>query len=280
MSWSDRRYGLESLNPAGDRPLGTYWIIGVTLGVNILVWIVAPPANPASFGSIIDMFGFEAERFYELWRIPGSLLLHGGPRHIFYNMLLLFFMGRLLEGHFGTRRFVTLYVCFGIAGLVGVIFGYLIPPRESVYVIGASGAVMGLVGLFGARFPMVQIMLWGMIAMRGWVLAAILIGLDVLSVLANRGQGGTSHAAHLGGAVAGIAYGLGWSMVSEKLESMKASRDAKRQRRERERKSRDAHEMDRILEKIQEVGMDRLSESERSFLLEQSERLKGRQKQP
>ena len=123
MSWSDRRYGLDNLTPSGGGPRGTYWIIGVTFGVTVLVWLAAP-IGTQGFSDVVDMFAVHSDHLLQPWRPLTYQLLHASVGHIFFNMLLLFFMGTMLESHFGMKRFITLYACFGIAGALGVFLEY------------------------------------------------------------------------------------------------------------------------------------------------------------
>jgi membrane associated rhomboid family serine protease len=130
--------------------------------------------------------------YSEPWRLLAAVFLHFGLIHIGVNMLSLANLGRTLEPHFGSARFVIIYVVTGILGFVVSQWWYGFSPPTA----GASGAIFGLVGafvgvLFARRHPN-----WTRVLVNNLIFAAI-IG---LAMPANT-------AAHLGGFVAGMVIG-------------------------------------------------------------------------
>lgn len=126
------------------RPLVTYWLIGITVGVFILQWI--PGLNVTNLllfaGPYVDPTSQLAAPF-QPWRLITGAFVHstGGFWHIALNMLALWMLGRTLEPLLGRGRFLALYLMSALGGSVAVA---LIAPFQPV--VGASGAVFGLLG--------------------------------------------------------------------------------------------------------------------------------------
>ena len=274
MSWSDRNYsdGGGYYGASGGQR-GTWWLIGLTFGLQVVIWVLGGGTFGGGTDSVIRWFGLDLEYWWQPWRLVTYAFLHGSVRHFFFNMLLIYFIGRMLEEFFGTRHYLKLYL--GFAAFAGLGFYLESAMVSRTQCIGASGAAMGLVALLGSRFPMLEIMLLGVIRMRCWAMAAILVGLDLLSAAADQGMTTTAHSVHLAGAFAGFFYGFLWPKLSVKLEDAQAERQVKVKHKQQERARQNDAEMDRILQKVHDEGMDKLSPKEREFLLAQSERLKG-----
>ncbi len=126
------------------------------------------------------------------------MFLHGGFAHLFFNMFALAIFGTILEKIIGSRRFLTVYFAAGIiAGIASL-------PFYSA-VLGASGAIMGVLGCLAILRPRMTV--WMMYAPMPMIVAA---GFWILLDLAGffSGAGGIANAAHLGGIFFGIGYGL------------------------------------------------------------------------
>ncbi|MGB0347330.1 MAG: rhomboid family intramembrane serine protease, partial [Balneolaceae bacterium] len=114
------------------------------------------------------------------WRIVSYMFLHSlsNPFHFIFNMLWLWWMGRSVEEAIGPRSFLTVY--FG-AGLVGALVDVIVSLAGSpVPVIGASGAVYGIIVAFAMLFPRTPIQLIFLPAIEARYFAGGLIALDVL----------------------------------------------------------------------------------------------------
>jgi len=125
---------------SGDRPIVTYGIVAVT----VLAYLVAllPGIGDVVFSALAFNSGFlEPGPFFQPWRVLTVTLVHGSPWHIALNMLALWALGRSLEPLLGRWRFAALYVLSAMGGSVLVA---LLAPYT--WVIGASGAVWGLLG--------------------------------------------------------------------------------------------------------------------------------------
>jgi membrane associated rhomboid family serine protease len=126
------------------------------------------------------------------WTLVTYMFAHGGLGHIFFNMLSLYMFGSRVEERIGSRRFLTLYFLAGLAGAVASMF---LAPRSGV--IGASGAVFGVMLAFARFWPDVQILLW-FFPVQARVAVAIMAIMDLYSgVMGSRT--GIANFAHLGG---------------------------------------------------------------------------------
>lgn len=143
---------------------------------------------------------------YFVWTPLTSIFLHTIPAHLFFNMISLFFIGRFVEPLIGRKRFLQVFLISGIfAGLLHVLVSYLTKSGLDVSAIGASGAILGLVGVLAVLIPKQKILLFFVIPLPLWVLGILLVALVIL----NPQLGGVTigHIAHLGGFVAGAIYG-------------------------------------------------------------------------
>lgn len=145
-----------------------------------------------------------------------SMFLHGGLFHVGGNMLYLWIFGDNVEDTLGHGRFTLFYLASGVAGAVAQT---LVNPQSSVPMIGASGAVSGVLGAYLFLFPYARVLVLlvfgffvrtvyvpAMIVLGFWIVVQFLNGVITISAPASGGAetGGTAWFAHLGGFLAGI----------------------------------------------------------------------------
>ena len=144
-------------------------------------------------------------RQFWVWQLATYMFLHGGLFHILFNMLALWMFGTELERIWGTRYFLKFYFLTGIgAGALTVVFsllpfGFSQQVQHSV-IIGASGAIYGLLLAYALYFPdrpILMIVFW----VPAKVCVAILGAIALLTSLSE--AGGTANATHVGGLVVG-----------------------------------------------------------------------------
>jgi membrane associated rhomboid family serine protease len=172
----------------------------VLIAINVIVYLVEVASGPGGInnpgGSFVLDYGlygpFVAEG--EVYRLLTSGFLHASLFHVGFNMLLLFFLGRLLEPALGTPRYLLLYLASLLAGSFGVL---LIDPESLT--LGASGAVFGLAG---AVFVIARGR--GMDAIAGEI--GFLIVFNLIWTFATPRH--ISVGAHVGGLVGGILCAL------------------------------------------------------------------------
>ena len=143
-----------------------------------------------------------------LWTFLTSMFMHGGFFHLFVNMLSLFFIGSLVEKILGKKRYLTFYLAAGLfAGLFFVLISYVLKTDLSVYAVGASGALFGLIGLLMFLTPdlPVYVMFIPIPIKMKYAAPGILVLLWIISAVGNVPIGNT---AHLGGLILGLGYGI------------------------------------------------------------------------
>jgi membrane associated rhomboid family serine protease len=206
----------------------------------------------------------ESFPFVPVWQILTYGFLHSVTdlMHILGNMLMLYFMGGMLEEMIGGRRFLLTYLAAQLAGallfLAPALFGHISGPA-----LGASGAVLGITVATATMRPRQTVfLLFIPITLR--VMALGILGLTVFEWLLSMKQGsdGVAHLIHLGG----IAYGFLAVRTGLIYKDPVDAIDRRRAVHAVERASEDAARMDQLLEKIHREGMSALSRGEKEFL--------------
>jgi membrane associated rhomboid family serine protease len=157
------------------------------------------------------MYQYNDPRFSP-YQIVTSMFLHGGIGHIFFNMFTLFSFGTLLERVWGSKRFLIFYLVCGLAaGLAQQVVG------NFGSVVGASGAIMGLMAAFAYLFPNTELMMMFIpVPIKAKYMVAIIIALDLFGGFNNHPADNVAHFAHLGGALAGFLIVLVWNKTNNK----------------------------------------------------------------
>lgn len=167
-------------------------------------------------GSVLPGLGLE-ERL-SLWNIktPGFqpyqlftyMFIHGGFIHILFNMMALAFMGPILEQVWGASRFLAFYVVTGVgAGIFNILLDVFFGVGTFGLMMGASGAVYGVLTAFGILFPNMEIMLLiPPIPIKAKYMVLILGGIALVSGFQANPGDNTAHFAHLGGIVMAILF--------------------------------------------------------------------------
>jgi len=147
----------------------------------------------------------------EVWRLFTATYMHASFwGHLFFNMLVLFFLGPAVEQVWGQKKFFLVYTVCGLAGNVALtalsMIGYIDP---GVLALGASGCILGVLGAAAVMFPRAQIYLFFMFPMPLRVAALLFAGLYVFNMV---GMG-----ANYGGDVChliGLGIGAAWAKLS------------------------------------------------------------------
>ena len=133
------------------------------------------------------------------WTILTYMFTHFGFRHILFNMIVLYFSGKILMEYLGEKRMLALYIYGGIGGgLLYIILYNLSPILGQGSMVGASAGCIAVLVAGALYMPQMPVRLWGIFEIKYWMLAAGIVTLDVLNLTGSNAGG---HIAHLGGAI-------------------------------------------------------------------------------
>ncbi len=180
---------------------------GLLVTINILVFIVCIFAGDRLYGAgVLDVRGVLGQKEYG--RLLWSMFLHADTSHIFNNMLILFFLGAMIEKEIGHIRFFFLYFLSGLSGSL-----------LSLYVKVWTGDMAGSVGASGAIFGLDGVLL-SMVLFRGKQMENVTLPRVLLMILLSLYSGYTGgnidNAAHVGGLLAGFTAGSIMCIVQRK----------------------------------------------------------------
>lgn len=136
-----------------------------------------------------------------------SIFLHGSWLHLLGNMLFLWVFGNNIEERFGKVGFLAFFAAAGIAATFSQV---LIEPGSTIPIVGASGAIAGVMGAYLVLFPRARILTWWpmFIILVVYIPAAVVLGLWFLMQFAIDPNSGVAWAAHVGGFVFGAFVAL------------------------------------------------------------------------
>src|SRR5205814_1006538 len=198
----------------GPGPIST--ALKALIGINVVMFVaqVAFPITTIVLGLhpaciIPAPSPFPTEHVLWVWQVGTYMFLHGGIFHIVFNMLALWMFGAELERMWGTRYFLKFYLVTGIgAGALTVLFS-LLPfafarQLQFANVIGASGAIYGLLLAYALYFPDRPIYMYFVFPIPAKIFVAIMGAIAFLSSMSE--AGGVANATHLGGLLVGYVF--------------------------------------------------------------------------
>ncbi len=222
---------------------GIVFLFQLLFGDVLIKWFALHPA---------DIFS----RFF-VWQFLSYQFLHANFWHIFINMLMLWMFGSEVERSWNTREFISYYLLCGIgAGLFHLIF-------QSASVVGASGAVYGVLIAFVMLFPDRLLFFFPFpIPLKAKYWAIILVSISLLMGIFSHDH--FAHFAHLGGMLIGFLYlKFGWRFKwDEIIYKLKVKKNFQQQAKKRQQISQLRQEVDSILDKINDVGYENLTDDE------------------
>ena len=205
-------FPIRDHNPSGRTP----YVVYALMALNILVFL--------SYVPILDET-YRINAFFDRWAlIPRDLMrgegeiglltsmfLHGGWLHLAGNMLFLWIFGDNLEDTLGHLGFLTFYLLSGLAAGGAQI---LTDPWSNVPMVGASGAIAGVMGGYLLLFPkarvdviVIFIIFFKIFPLPAWIMLGLWFGLQLfMGVLIDTGGGGVAYWAHAGGFIAGMIF--------------------------------------------------------------------------
>jgi membrane associated rhomboid family serine protease len=266
-------------------------IILINLGVFVFTIFV---------GIIAKLSGFQPNELLEYFYIPSNLgvllirpwsvitniFFHSGFWHILGNMLMLYFIGRVLEDFMDSAKVWKIFLYGGLAGAALFVISYNVFPifaevKSYKKLLGASGGVTAILVATGFYVPRYQIRPFGLfnVEMR-WV-ALFLVFRDLYLFPVSDNTGGLF--AHIGGAIFGMLFILqlqgkielptinGKSIIPSRMKKIDVDESTLAQERAYKKYQPNQDQIDAILDKISQSGYDSLSTTEKDILFKASE---------
>jgi membrane associated rhomboid family serine protease len=261
-------------------------IINVAVFIFIQIWLAIGRLGGASDDIIYHIFTLDpnfTRLLYHPWGILTSIFSHFDFIHLLFNMVFLYFAGKIYEDIFDSKRLLITYIIGGIfGGLAEIIIQSLFfPLKESALVVGASGSIMAIFVAVAFHSPNMKVQLFGQFSIRLYFVALFFLIQDIIGIGKNDG---IAHFAHLGGAIFGVLSvqnssllnrietgftslfkgKFGTSKKQQPKSRFKSNEDYNQERREQQIQT------DKILDKISKGGYESLTKQEKDFLFKQS----------
>jgi len=246
--------------------------IKLLVSINFIIFILQSISSSENL--FFPLFGLVPKLVWSelmLWQPLTYMFLHGGVWHVLINMFVLWMFGSELERLWGKNRFIKFYFFTGIgAGIVTMLFSY----NSIIPIVGASGAVYGILLAYGFIYPNRKIYLYGIIPIKSiWFVIAVGL-LAFISSINNNSN--ISHLTHLSGMV--VAYFILknpfhiksiWFSIQKKF----IENTLKKERKEKSRRKKIEIDLNFILDKINREGYDSLTNKEQDQLYKSSKAL-------
>ncbi len=285
MGYSDRDYFREGATRPPGRLAGApvvKWLLFLNLGVFLVGLLLELTDRFWAFGAFTVQEGFLG---FQVWRLITFQFLHANLAHLLFNSIAIYFFGVFVEHQLRSRAFLVFYLLCGVMGALGASLLGLFQGDFQWYLIGASAGVFGILVVAALIAPDMQVrLLIPPVTLTMRQLAIILLVIGVLTiVLGGRNAGG--EAGHLGGALAGFLLwkipvlrgllghlgrsGQGGSKKRPAFQIRIAKREKGYQKKLRPQSTitgLETNEVDRILDKINEHGLQSLTGEERELL--------------
>ena len=212
---------LSTIQPAFDDPMLVEYVRALAPRLSGRMELEALLQQVSAYDLVVFAHGFRPAE-PSVPALATSMFLHGGFMHLAGNMLFLWIYGDNVEHRLGRWRYLAAYLGTGV---LATLSHAALDLDSAVPVLGASGAVSGVLGFYFIWFPRNRVRLWIMLfpffmnvvyAPARLVLGVYLVVDNLLPLLASRatGGGGVAYGAHIGGFAAGLAYAW-WSTRRE-----------------------------------------------------------------
>lgn len=247
------------------------WLLIINFVVYIAERLLLKPLFPedpnfTKLDLYFSVFPITFKMGIQIWRVITYQFLHGDPMHLLFNLLVLYFMGPFVERTWGSKAFLKFYLICGAAG--GVVYTILallrILPAGSM--VGASGAIYGVMAALAVMYPQMKVLLWGIIPMTMIRLVILLVIVSLITIAFGSNVGG--EAAHLSGLAMGFLYIKYKPWITQRRMERQKGAWAHKINQERSFQ----REVDRILDKVHREGIHNLSRREKNILQEATRR--------
>jgi membrane associated rhomboid family serine protease len=200
-------FPIRDTQPSYSKPV----VVVLLIVINILIFLFEFSLDPYSQNALIFQYGLIPDRFH-FSNVFTSMFLHGGWMHVLGNMWFLWIFGDNIEDILGHAKFLLFYLLCGVAAAMTQTYLSL---DSRVPMVGASGAIAGVMGAYLVKFPRSRIytlifyIFITTLDVPAWVMLIYWFAIQFFSGLgslaAPTAQGGTAFFAHVGGFLAGIA---------------------------------------------------------------------------
>ncbi|MDG2340458.1 MAG: rhomboid family intramembrane serine protease [Paracoccaceae bacterium] len=206
-------FPLRDHNPTGKFPFVTYTLMATNILIFFSYWGVIDDARIII--PFFDKYAFTPQLFSNGENYTGlltSMFLHGGFMHLAGNMLFLWIFGDNMEEQFGHGGFLVFYTVCGIAATLA---HYASVPQSDLPLVGASGAIAGVMGGYLLLFPKAKvdilfifIIFFRIFSVPAWIMLGVWFGLQLFNGLGAGPDAGVAFWAHVGGFVIGLLFAL------------------------------------------------------------------------
>ncbi|HOK40250.1 MAG TPA: rhomboid family intramembrane serine protease [bacterium] len=249
-------------------------LIGRIIIINSIIFLLAFFNVKINNYSIINLFGLLPADLlkFKIWQIFTYMFVHSDIMHLFWNMLTLLMFGIELERLWGAKELFKYYL---ICGAGAAVFSFLFINNTSIYIIGASGAIFGLMLAYSKIYPDSEILFFFVFPIK--IKYAVII-LAIISLLLSFDRTtNIAHFTHLGGFVIGYLY-LFFQTKTFSFQNYIQNIQQKKRKNKLIKLDKEISLMqskvDELLKKISESGINSLTKSERKILLKASELIK------
>ena len=306
MGWQDRDYARNEPRGHARRPSGS-WIGGsrprsivtTLIVVNVVVFVLqvmtTAPGHSPVYSTVGRLGAMTTDLVLrgEVWRLFTAQYLHANGNHILFNMIGLYFLGKALERIWSPKKFLVIYTLAGLAGNLSYLllslggwFGWI---STKVPLVGASGCILGLLGVVAVLFPRAEVYVYFLFPVKIRTAAVVFGGLYALNIW-QRGSNAGGDAAHL----AGLAFGVWWAAMGDRWWAARGSRvlagltgkvgaapkpGPGAWHRNMDQRKADAELIDKLLAKVYEGGLHSLTPAERKALTEATDRQRRQEQQ-
>jgi len=246
--------------------------IKLLISINFLIFLLQTISNQERI--LFQLFGIVPTNIFfnfMIWQPFTYLFFHGGIWHVLINMFVLWMFGSELEKIWGKKNFLKYYFFTGIgSGIITVIFSL----NSSIPVVGASGAVYGILLAYGLIFPERRVYLYFLIPIK---VKYFIFLIGFIAFFSSFGSNdGISHLTHLSGMIIGLIYlksNFQFNNIKKIIFNYHFRFKNNLNKNKNQHDDDLRFEVDSILDKINKTGYDNLSEKEKIFLYEASKKL-------
>jgi membrane associated rhomboid family serine protease len=186
----------------GPMTPGVKKLVFICVGIFLLQALVARLVSWNMLTAFLGLIPVLVWKKFFIWQLGTYIFLHGGLFHLFFNMFALWMFGSQLERQWGTRKFIKYFL---VTGIGAGIFYAIIRSGQIIPVVGASGAIYGILLAYGMTFPDQLVYVWFLFPMKAKYFVIIFGAIELYASIAGAG-GGVANLAHLGGMLFGYLY--------------------------------------------------------------------------